>query len=80
MIERPRRARLLQLVCRRCRVRLHAAPMPGLSAGTDGIQLSTNSAIISASSRRCTGSKFLKRQMYGRAGLDLLRVWVLHPN
>ena len=24
--------------------------------------------------------KFLKRQMYGRAGLDLLRVRVLHPN
>jgi hypothetical protein len=30
MIVRPRRARLLQLVCRRCRVRPHAAPMLGL--------------------------------------------------
>ena len=30
--------------------------MLGLSAGTDDIQLSANPAIISASSRRCTGS------------------------
>jgi transposase len=39
-------------------------------------------AVAQAKQRRTVGNrlKFIKRQMYGRAKLDLLRAGVLHPN
>lgn len=66
----------------------HTCPMPDLQRFATGLEadlLAMRAAFSSPwSSRQVEGQinrlKYLKRQMYGRAKLDLMRIRVLYPN
>ena len=54
---------------------------PGLKADLSAVRAAFTSQWSSGQVEgQVNRLKFLKRQMYGRAKLDLLRVRVLHPN
>ena len=66
----------------------HACAVPEMQRLAAGLQADLSAVRAAFGSPWSTGQvegqinrvKYLKRQMYGRAKLDLMRIRVLHPN